>query len=217
MLISIASVIGACTFSSSKVFLTTKAPDEVFTVEMTGNPHAPKFPIGEHEVRFNLLKNSLLIVQGAYVDEFDSMDSDFAGMYPKHKWIGNNVVRFGVDLDMSEESPDLITISNNTDQTIKYLKIVAGDLLFVFEMSPRSKTRVKVPHNDWISWVWGEVELSNGNKLKGNGANFFHRGWLSEPLRYCLSVDEAGIRVESPNMEGYLDQSTIPIARKCDE
>lgn len=94
-------------------------------------------------------------------------------------------------------------------------------MLFVFEIPPKSKLKLQVPHQGWLSWVWSDGEFADGQRLKGNGANFYHKDKLNEPLRYCLSVDETAIKVESPNMDGYIGNSTsgetnIPKATNCD-
>ena len=110
--------IACVSVAQSGTFLTTSSPDKTYTVELTGNKYRPSIPGVDHEARFNLIKNGQPLVKNAYVDAYDWFDSDFAGMYPEHKWVIDSVLRFGHNVAKSEESPDSLSISNNTNKTV---------------------------------------------------------------------------------------------------
>lgn len=205
----------------SSTFLTTQSPNGTYTVELTGNKRAPRFPGVEHQTNFNLIKNGEYLIKSAHVDGYDWFDSDFAGMYPEHKWDSDFILRFSRDVVEAKKHSDSLSILNSTSKHLKYLKITIRDMLLVFEMPPKSKMSLQVPHQEWISWVWGDGEFSDGQRPKSNGANFYHKDELNEPLRYCLTVDEGNIKIESPIMDGYIDNGTselpnIPKAANCD-
>jgi len=190
-------------------------------VQLTGNRFRPKVPGVEHEARFNLLKGSEPLVKNAYVDSYDWFDSDFAEMYPEHKWVTDSVLRFGYKLAQSEQSKDTVTISNRSDKPVRYLKITAGDMLFIFDLPARSATKLAVPHQGWHSWVTAEGAFPDGQSLPVNGVNFFHRDKLNGPLQYCLSVSENSISIESPVIDGYngnatADKPNVPKVANCD-
>jgi hypothetical protein len=188
--------------AQSPVWLSTSSPNNTYTVQLTGRKFRPKVPAIEHETRFNLLKGSEPLVKDAYVDSYDWFDSDFAEMYPEHKWVSESVLRFG-RLANSEQSFDSLIVSNRTDKPVRYLKITVGDMLFIFDLSPRSATKLVVPHQRWLSWVTAEGAFSDGQSLPPNGVNFFHRDRLNGPLQYCLFVSESQVNIESPVMDGY--------------
>ncbi|HEY8561201.1 MAG TPA: hypothetical protein VIL74_12570 [Pyrinomonadaceae bacterium] len=215
---ALVSAAAACIpFTRSEAFLTTSSPNKTYTVELTGNKNAPSLPGIEHETRLNLFKNGQLFISDAHVDDYDWFDSDFAAMYPDHRWASESVLRFSRNAADAERSLDFLVISNNTDKTVKYLKITADDLLFVFELAAKSKTRVQVPHQDSHGWIWGSGEFADGRQIKGNGANFYYKNKINEPLRYCLAVDENGLKVESPIVDGYIgsEKPNVPKNENC--
>jgi len=176
--------LGAAVFVSSaqsRVWLSTSSPNKTYTVQLTGSKFRPKVPGVEHEARFNLLKGSDSLVKNAYVDSYDWFDSDFAEMYPQHKWVSESVLRFGYQLAKSERSIDSLTVSNRTDKLLRYLKITIGDMLFSFNVPARSATKLAVPHQGRLSWVAAEGAFSDGQSLPVNGVNFFHRDRLNGP------------------------------------
>ena len=126
--------------AQSRVWLSTSSPNKTYTVQLTGRKFRPKVPGVEHEARFNLLKGSEPVVKNAYVDSYDWFDSDFAEMYPDHKWVTDSVLRFG-RLAKSEQSIDSLIVSNRTDKPVRYLKITVGDMLFIFDLPARSATK----------------------------------------------------------------------------
>ena len=213
--------IACAALAQSGVFLTTSSPNKTYTVEFTGNKYAPSVPAVDHEARFNLFKNGQLLVTNAYVDSYDSWDSDFAGMYPEHKWISDSVLRIGSKISKSEKSSDSLVVSNKTNKTVKFLRIVAGDMLFVFEMPPNSKSKFSVPYLGELPWVTSEGEFADGQKIKWNGVNFQNKERLKDSLRYCISVGEDSLKIESPLMNGYnsdgaSDKPNIPKAENCE-
>lgn len=213
--------IACAALAQSGTFLTTSSPNKTYTVELTGNKSAPSVPGVDHEARFNLFKNGQPIVKNGYVDEYDWFDSDFAGMYPEHKWLNESVLRFGSNVSNSEKSSDSLVVSNKTNKTIKYLRIVAGGMLFIFEMPPDSKSKFSVPYLGDLPWVTGEGEFTDGQKVKANGVNFQNKEKLKDSLRYCISVLDDSLKIESPIMDVYSgngasDKPNIPKAANCD-
>lgn len=215
---------GGCHFSNhSNLFLTTSSPSNTYKVELSGNPHTPSIFSAEveNETRFSIFKKDQLIVTNEYLDRYDYLDSGFADMYPENKWINESVLRFGKDIENSERRTDILFVSNKTNKEITYLKIISDDLLLIFDMPPNSKLKLKVPHQNYNSWVWSYGKFANGQSMKGNGANFYHKDKINKPLRYCVSVEENQIKVESPIMDGFLDSNSDekpdrPMNKDCD-
>lgn len=209
--------VGCAPLSKPSVFFTTSSPQGAYKVEMSGHKNSPSVPFIDHETRFSLFKNGQPLVVAAPVYTYDILDSGFAEKYPEGSWVNDSVLRFGYKVAETKSRTDSLSISNYTDKTIKYLKITVEDLLFVFEMPPKSKMKLPVPHGVSLSWIWVAGEFEDGQPLKSNGANFSYKDQSSEPLRYCVSVDETVVKVESPMMEGYIDRGTsIPKAENCD-
>lgn len=207
-------------FFKPNVWLSTSSPNKTFAVELTGNKARPHSLFTEHEIRFNLLKNGQAIIRNAYVDSYDWLDSGFEDSYPEHIWVNESVLRFGLNVSESEKGLDSLAISNNTGKTIRYLKITARDMVFIFDMRPNSTLKLSVPHQGWLSWASCEGEFVDGQGISWDGVNFFHRDKINEPLRYCISINEKSLKIESPQMDGYNDNGTgdnpnIPKAVNC--
>ncbi len=222
----IASILTTGTFAcvnpvQSGTFLTTSSPNETYTVEFQGNKYAPTIPFVDHETRFNLFKEGQYIVKGGYVDQYDWFDSDFAGMYPEYRWVTESALRIGKDISYSEKSTDSLIVVNKTSRSIRYLRIVAGDMLFIFEMPPNSKSWFPVPFLGELPWVTGEGDFSDNQKIKWDGVNFQNKDKLKHSLRYCISVENESVRIESPIMGGYNVNGTnerpnVQKAESCD-
>jgi hypothetical protein len=186
----------------SGIFLTTSSPNKTYTVEFTGNKRAPNVPFVDHETRFNLFKNGQPLAKYAFVDSYDWFDSDFAEQYPKHQWVSDSVLRFGSNIAESETSPDSVIVSNRTGSSIKYLKINAADMLFLFETPPYSKTKITVPRHSTY-YVAAEGEFIDGKPIPHDGVNFRRDSKSEQALQYCISVEDSGLKIESLSMEGF--------------
>jgi hypothetical protein len=206
----------------SAVFLSTSSPNKTYIVELTGNKSSPSVPFVDHETRFNLFKGDQPLVKNAYLSRYDWFDSGVDEMYPEHKWISDSVLRLSSDISKSEKVSDYLVVSNKTNKTIKYLRIVAGDMLFIFEMPPNSKSKFSVPYLGDLPWVTGEGEFADGQHIKGKGVNFLNnKKKLDVSLHYCISVSDDSLRIESPILDGYngdggSDKPNIPKAENCD-
>jgi hypothetical protein len=102
------------TFSNaqSQVWLSTASPDKTYILQLTGTSHRPKVQGVTNEARFNLIKSGERVVTNAAVDSYDWFDSDFAEMYPEHRWLNDSTVRFGCQLSNSKRRTDSLTVTN---------------------------------------------------------------------------------------------------------
>ena len=160
--------------------------------------------------------------QNASVDSYDWFDSDFAEMYPEHKWLSDSTVRFGYQISDSKRRSDSLTVSNATNEPVRYLKITIGDMLFLFDLSPGATIDLQVPHEGWLSWVAATGTFVDGQMIPVNGVNFFHRDKLTVPLHYCLTVTQGKIRIASTVIDGYNgdarpEKPNAPKVARCDE
>ena len=206
-----------------EVFLSTTSPDKTYTVELAGSKSSPRLPLYDHFTNFNLFKNNRPLVKNARVMTYDWFDSGFGELYSEYVWASDSVLRFGSDVSASEKSPDFLTVLNRTNKNIKYLRITAGDMLFIFEPPPDSTNKYPVPYLGDLPWVSAEGEFADGQPINLNGVNFLNEDKLGKPsLRYCVSVTDDGVKIESPLMDGFNSsggssrQPNIPKAADCD-
>jgi hypothetical protein len=169
-------------------FLKTSSPNNTYTVELVGNPSSPTIPIIDHQTRLNLLKNEQLIVKNALVDRYDIFDSGIDEKIKEYKWINDSALRLSPDVANSENNPNSIIVRNKTGETVKYLQIIAGDILFIFGLPPNSKSEFSIPKS---LNVVGQGEFADGKTIEKVE---FHRPandkTTPKPLHYCLTVND---------------------------
>jgi hypothetical protein len=216
----LATSIGCRVSTNHGLFLTDFSPDKTYAIELVGNPDIPNDSCSQHETNLNLFKNGEFLVKNANLETYDNFDSGFTAMYPEREWLSNSVLRFGKDVKSEERRFDLLSISNKTDKNVKYLRIKADDLLLLFEVPANSKIKISVPHQSWSSWIWSNGEFEDGSPLKSNGANFSHQDKINSILKYCVSIEDTSIKVESPIMDGYINGTSkdtdIPTNINCE-
>ncbi|HEY9286213.1 MAG TPA: hypothetical protein VIP46_22365 [Pyrinomonadaceae bacterium] len=202
------------------VWLSTSSPNKTYTVELTGDKGRGGF-LFMSVVRFNVIRNGQAIVKNAYAHSGDWMDISFELAYPEHAWISENVMRFwrNPHLPEEKEKSDILLISNDTGKAIKYLRIKLEDMFLVFDMQPHSTLKLSSTHQSWSSGVGVEGEFEDGQRI-GYGAGFPHYNKVNEPLRYCVSINDSYVKIESPQMEGSDDKGNwdrlnIPKSPSC--
>jgi hypothetical protein len=204
-------------FFKPSVWLSSSSPSRTYTVELTGNKSRSFY----HAVGFNLIKNGQTLVRNAHAHSGDWMDIIFELAYPQHSWESENVLRFWRGPDAPEKKPDMLLVSNGTGKVIRYLKVNAKDMFLIFDVEPKSTLELRPSHQSWLGWVECEGEFMDGKRISWKGVNFFHRDTIGEPLKYCVSISDGGVRIESPQIEGYDsngsgDNPNIPKVRSCD-
>ena len=76
----------------------------------------------------------------------DSRDESFDELYPRHSWIGPNILQFP---HRPSTTCDVLEVENVTGKTIRALSVQVGDLLLAFALPPNfRKTVLIVPSDD---------------------------------------------------------------------
>jgi len=205
-------------FTYYRVWLTTTSTNNKYTVELTGEKGRGGFLVYA-VVKYNLLKNGQLLIKDQVAHYGDSMDISFELAYPEHAWINENILRLWRNPDRpANSSLDTLLISNNSDKVIRFLRINAKDMFFVFDIQPHSKTRVSFSHRSEGNGFWAEGEFEDGSHI-GYGAGFL-KSQSKEPLGYCIAIDNDQVAINSPQERGYdsrgnWDNLNIEAARAC--
>lgn len=181
----------------SDTFLTTSSPNKIFTVKLSGNRSAPNLPFIEHEVRFSLAKNGKTLVNNFLIDRYDWFDTDFGERYPGYNWVNEFTLRLGTDVSESEENPASLAVFNKTDKPVKYLRIVAGSMFFIFGMPPESKTKFVLPDLGGAPYISIEGEFADGQQIRPKGVNLWNKKGVKNSLRYRILVGSSGTEIES--------------------
>ena len=185
-------------FHRSPTELTTTSPNKTYRVHMQDR-EAVGF---EHVVHFNVAKNEQPLIEN---EIFYSDSSEF--IYPelKYSWAGENVLRFG-ELDSSVK-PDEVSITNQTDKIVRYLKIDAGNSYLLLELQPQTTIRLgDRPQTDKradMSWLGGFGKFVDGRSFSNWGMNFHISGKYTSPAHYCVFIRERDVIVQSKEFEGF--------------
>ncbi len=198
------------------VWLSTKSPGDMYTVTISREKSRNIFPLSGRVVRFDLFKNGNPLAVDRELTTFNLEDAGFEGRYSSHDWVSESALKFNARSADLRDDQDFLVISNHTTESIKYLVIDALDLFLVIDIQPRSFLEFRVPRYRWQSWISVAGEFSNGKAIQSKGVNFLHRDESSGSLRYCIALENEGLIINSPSVEGWtFDQPIIAKAPEC--
>jgi len=185
-------------FDRSPSEIATASPNKTYRVYMQDRA-TEGF---EHIVNFNVTKNEKPIIEN---EIFYSDSNRFIYSELKYSWAAENVLRFG-ELDSSVK-PDEISIINQTNKIIRYLKVNAGNSFLLLELQPRTTTRLfdrpQTNKTADISWVGGFGKFDDGRSFSNWGKNFRIKGKYTSPAHYCVLIKDGEIVVQSREFEGF--------------
>lgn len=187
-------------FTYYRVWLSTSSPDSKYTVELTGDKGRGGFFISS-VVKYNILIHGEPLVRDRLLHYGDSMDISFELAYPEHAWIERNTLRFWSNRHRREDNLDTLLVSNNTDRVIRFLRIKAWDMFFVFDVQPRSNLSLQFVHRTEGNGFSVEGEFEDGSHLN-YGVGFPESG-SSGPLGYCMTIFDDRVTINSPRERGY--------------
>jgi hypothetical protein len=187
-------------FAYYRVWLSSTSPNQKYTVELTGDKGRGGFLIYS-VVKYNILVNREPFTMDRLVHYGDSMDISFELAYPEHAWINENTLRFWSNRHRREDNLDTLLISNNTDKVIRFLRIKAWDMFFVFDVQPRSQLKLSFTHRSEGKGISVEGEFEDGS-LIDYGVGFLENG-SRDPLGYCMTIDYDRVTINSPRERAY--------------
>lgn len=169
-----------------RVWLSSPSPNGKYTVEMTGDKGRGGI-LTYAVVKYNLLVDGKPITRDRLAHYGDAMDISFELEYPEHAWIDERTLRFWSNEHRCEDNLDTLVIANNTAKKIRFLRIEAWDMFFVFDVQPNSELEVTFTHRTESKQISAEGEFEDGS-LIDYGVSFpGHK--RREPLGYCLTIN----------------------------
>lgn len=209
---------GIFTIFYDAVWLVTSSPQKRYKVELHGDKTKSSIPLIDHKVKFNLSVDDRLNLSDKTLITFDYFDAGFDKNYLKHEWKGESVLQFFTHASESEKRFDQIIVSNKTDRIIKYLKVNSYDLLLLFDIQPNSVTKLETTRQKWQVWVTAQGEFTGGELIPEKGMNFSPKDKFQIPMKYCISINNNGLTIDSPLLEGRnFDQPNTPKDLTCGE
>src|SRR5688572_6272636 len=187
-------------FAPSVVWLSSTSPTHKYTIELTGDKGRGGFIIYS-TVKYNILVDGKPVTRDRLAHYGDFMDISFELAYPEHAWIDDKTLRFWSNRHRREDNLDTLLVSNNTDKVIRFLRIEAWDMFFVFDVQPRSHLKLSFTHRSEGKGISVEGEFEDGS-LIDNGVWFPESG-SREPLGYCMTIDSDRVTINSPRERAY--------------
>lgn len=182
-------------FVPSPVILTSTSPNKTRMIRLTGNQNSPSFPIIEHVVRFDMFRNGEVVLTTKHLYSGDWWDAGFTSIYPEHKWVNESVIRFSQNNGVVEEKADSLLIRNDTDMTIRYLRVRAKDMFLLFDLQPNSTIELMASPQTSLSYVSVDGEFQDGASVSWNGVNFQIEE-SSSPVQYLISISSSETLIE---------------------
>lgn len=196
------SLIVYTVFAQETSIATTTSPDKTYVLRLTGQKSRPKVPLIVHSVYFDLFRNNEPLALKRVLHSGFWLDAAFENSYPKHSWVSNSVVMFKRESG-DENERDTLILSNNTNKQIRYLRVQAVDLFLLFDLKPKSHTKLSAYPQTSLSWITAEGEFDGGDIISKQGTNFSIESEIKGPFQYEITVNEDGLRIESPQLRKY--------------
>ena len=187
-------------FAEPAVWLSSTSANHKYTVELTGDKGRGGLLIPS-VVKYNILVDGNPLTRDRLAHSGDAMDISFEIAYPEHAWIDNNTLRFWSNRHRREDNLDTLLISNNTQKVVRFLRITAWDMFFVFDVQARSQLKLSFTHRSEGKGISVEGEFEDGS-LIDYGVGFLENG-SRDPLGYCMTIDYDRITISSPRERAY--------------
>ena len=186
-------------FNQPNAEFTTASPNNTYRVYMKDR----ELENVNHVVRLNVMKNEKQIIEN---EVFYSGSSQYLGAEPKHTWVAENVLRFGSIDTVPSSLPDEVSVVNQTDRLVRFLKVTAGNDFLILEVQPQTTTRLfarpQIDKTSSLSWIGGYVKF-DGSDMSQWGRNFTIEGKVTSPAHYCVIIKEEGVVVQSKELDSY--------------
>lgn len=204
------------TACSSPSIQKTMSPKGTYRAEIVTNSKVPEPQTAASLVKLTAYKNGQEYLKEIVLDENEYSDTEWNNAHPDNIWVTDSILRLGWKKDFSDTDPDWIYIHNETGKPIRYLKVNARDIFMLFDVPAKSCLKLKSGHQRWLAWLTADGQFDGGEKLNGHGVNFYHQDKINKPLRYCIRISEADVKIESSDLDGfYGDKLVVPRQNSC--
>lgn len=175
-------------------FFVTESPDSTYTVNLFGQKERPAF--FTVEVGVTVLKDKTPFLPYQTLHSGDFMDLSFELGYPDSRWVGDNVLQFYNEENFDNGKSQVIFLSNNSNKTIKHLRLGSWDWFLLFDVLPGAHVRLSAsPTKGDDAWVYLEGEFYDGQTFK-KSATYNVTGISKLPV-FTISVAEEDVKIES--------------------
>jgi hypothetical protein len=191
--------------------LTATSPDQSYTVEL--KEHVKDLSAtssGEviHTVWMNVFRGNQPILKDVALYGGDSYDDRFFDLFPEYNWASNSIIHFGSKNNDSPSLYDEVTIWNETNRAVSYLRVVVekNEMFLLFDIQPKSSVRLlthaQTNQGRDYSWIGVEGKLDNKD-IPHYGLNFRVLDLNKNPAHYYIIIKNEGLTICSKEFEGF--------------
>jgi hypothetical protein len=194
------------------------SPDGQFKIELYGNMERPEVPFLSTDLTADVFVNGQKLERTYIYPSGDFFESSFDSVYRDLSWDSENVFGFHRNSRSkiaSEEDGDSLTVSNKTDRTIGFLNIMfGGNRYLLMNLGSKSSQSIYVRNSMYNEYIDVSGVFSDRTKIEGDGKNFTETSKYKNKrlFRYCATVENDRVRVNSVDLDGY---STIGTNREA--
>jgi hypothetical protein len=127
------------------------------------------------------------------------MDPSYSLQYPNQSWESENVLHFYDLEDFYEQGPAKIIVRNDSNETLRYLRVVSQSMYLLFDLEAGSPTELLIPAPRWESCYLSV----DGEFSSGRGISEVEEFLTSKPSTYNITVTNDGYTIENPHAEKY--------------
>ncbi|MCA1622871.1 MAG: hypothetical protein LC768_11365 [Acidobacteria bacterium] len=200
------------------------SPSGKYRVELYGNKERPWLPFSENPMTAKVYSNGEMLASPTIHTSY-WLENSFEQKYQKYIWTDDKILSFRRIQNhevANDKNGDSLLISNKTDRDIRFLKIVFSvNMFLVFELAPHSSQTVYINHSKAPEYIYAMGEFTNGEKIRFKGVNFPEQAkkGKTELFKYCASVENNGVSINSIQIEGYETNPKVivPIVGNCSQ
>jgi hypothetical protein len=162
------------------------SPNEKYRVELYGNKKRPWF--FTNTVAAKIFSNGNIIAN-TQIHSGDAFDISFESAYKFIAWQNDRVLRFGYEDKNLEKDVDVLTVTNNSSEKLKYLEIrFCEDKYLMFELNTgESQVLTKKHLTPADVYVSGEFENGFGFE-SGSSFPYTEKSIAENPFHICVSL-----------------------------
>jgi len=206
----------ACCLTREAVVFRSSSPDGRYNVEVTESSGIGALLFSTN-FSLHLRKEGKDWAKPSYLIGFDDRQG-FTDRYSKIEWVEDRTLRM-FDKRNEQELGDFVKISNQSNQSLKYLRVRTVGLHLLLDVASTTETKIYVPYFNPAANIWIEAngEFEDGSPIPTKGVNFNKSPLTNrEQPAYCVFVTDAGVIIQSATSEGLSsDRSPIPPNPGC--
>lgn len=208
LVLVVVPAIGSCFYFGREgppISLTLTSPGRTYTIRVDErvDPYKTFYRIEPREfstkVLFTAKKGDRTLAANELFWDYESSNERFS-KNAYHEWVGESVLKFGLDHAKWKPVADEVTVSNDSDETIDYLLVRSSETFLVLDLLPKASVRFRAFHQTDLPRITCSGAFASGKKIIHFGRTFdLHEEKDGDhlPQRYTLNIGPEGTYINT--------------------